>query len=161
MFWFSDKSPLRTFVLFSYLPSYSSLNVTYRKIAKISPRSYIFQRPFLRGLFLDGLIFGGAYVRREICVSKSVGLAYSWKEIDRFCFVLLCIWGQFPSTSPQGAYFRTGDFTEGFLCYEFGGGGGEGGGGLIHGGAYFRKFTVVSAWDSNMAAYQQFQKRIY
>ena len=159
MFWFSDKSPLRTFVLFSYLPSYSSLNVTYRKIAKISPRSYIFQRPFLRGLFLDGLIFGGAYVRREICVSKSVGLAYSWKEIDRFCFVLLCIWGQFPSTSPRGAYFRTGDFTEGFLCYEFGGGGE--GGGLIHGGAYFRKFTVVSAWDSNMAAYQQFQKRIY
>ena len=128
MFWFSDKSPLRTFVLFSYLPSYSSLNVTYRKIAKISPRSYIFQRPFLRGLFLDGLIFGGAYVRREICVSKSVGLAYSWKEIDRFCFVLLCIWGQFPSTSPRGAYFRTGDFTEGFLCYEFGGGGGGRGG---------------------------------
>ena len=158
MFWFSDKSPLRTFVVFSYLPSYSSLNVTYRKIAKISPRSYIFQRPFLRGLFLDWLIFGGAYVRREICVSKSVGLAYSWKEIDRFCFVLLCIWGQFPSTSPRGAYFRTGDFTEGFFVLRVWWGGG---GGLIHGGAYFRKFTVVSAWDSNMAAYQQFQKRIY
>ena len=30
------------------------------KIPKISPGSYIFQRPFLRGLFLDGLIFGGA-----------------------------------------------------------------------------------------------------
>ena len=34
---------------------------------KISPEAYIFQRPFLRGLFLEGLIFGGAYVRREIC----------------------------------------------------------------------------------------------
>ena len=34
-------------------------------------------------------------------------------------------------------------------------------GGLIHGGAYYRNFTVVSAWDSNMAAYQQFQMRIY
>ena len=48
---------------------------TYRKILKISPGAYIFQRPFLRGLFLEGLIFGGAYLRREICVSKSIGLA--------------------------------------------------------------------------------------
>ena len=35
-----------------------------------------------------GLIFGGAYVRREICVSKSIGLAYSWKEI--YTEYLLC-----------------------------------------------------------------------
>ena len=39
----------------------------YCKIPKISPGDYIFQRPFLRGLFL-GLIFGGAYLRKEICV---------------------------------------------------------------------------------------------
>ena len=31
---------------------------TYRKIPKISPGAYIFQRPFLRGLFLEGLIYG-------------------------------------------------------------------------------------------------------
>ena len=49
--------------------------VGYRKIPKISPGAYIFQRLFLRGLFLEGLIFGGAYLRREICVSKSIGLA--------------------------------------------------------------------------------------
>ena len=48
---------------------------TYRKIPKISPGAYIFQRPLLRGLFLEGLIFGGAYLRSEICVSKSIGLA--------------------------------------------------------------------------------------
>ena len=47
----------------------------YRKIPKISPGAYIFQRPFLRGLFLEGLVFGGAYLRREICVSKSIGPA--------------------------------------------------------------------------------------
>ena len=47
----------------------------YRKIPKISPRDYIFQRPFLKGLFLEGLIFGGSYLRRKICVSKSIGLA--------------------------------------------------------------------------------------
>ena len=69
---------------------------------------------------------------------------------DLFYFVFE---GNFPSTSPRGAYIWRGDLTEGFLRYEFGG--------LIHGGAYFRNFTVVSAWDSNMAAYQQFQKRIY
>ena len=33
---------------------------SYRKIPKISPEAYI---------------FGGAYLRREICVSKSIGLA--------------------------------------------------------------------------------------
>ena len=53
----------------------------YRKIPKISPGAYIFQRPFLRGLFLEGLIFGGAYLRREICVSKSIGLAL-WLEVN-------------------------------------------------------------------------------
>ena len=47
----------------------------YHKIPKISPGAYIFQRPFLRGLFLEGLIFVGACLRREICVSKSIGLA--------------------------------------------------------------------------------------
>ena len=47
----------------------------YCKIPKISPRAYIFQRPFLRGLFLEGLVFRGAYLQREICVSKSIGLA--------------------------------------------------------------------------------------
>ena len=47
----------------------------YRKIPKISPGAYIFQRPFLRDLFLEGLIFGGPYLWREICVSKLIGLA--------------------------------------------------------------------------------------
>ena len=48
--------------------------------------------------------------------------------------------GNFPSTSPRGAYIWSGDLTEGFLSYRFGGlilmvG-------LIHGRAYFRNFTV-------------------
>ena len=44
--------------------------------------------------------------------------------------------GNFPSTSPRGAYIWRGDLTEGLLRYRFGG--------LIHGGAYFRNFTVPS-----------------
>ena len=84
---------------------------------------------------MEGLIFGGAYVQREICVSKSIGLTCSGKEIYHLCFVLLCIRGQIPSTSPPGAYIRGGDLTEGFLRYDFGE--------LIFGGAYFRNFTVI------------------
>ena len=86
------------------------------------------QRPFLRGLFLEGPIFGGAYVRRKICVIKSLWPACSGKEIYHFCFVLFCIRGQIPSTNPRGAYIWKGDLTEGFLRYDFGG--------LIFGGAY-------------------------
>ena len=44
------------------------LILAYRKIPKISPGTY-----FSKALF-EGLIFGGAYLRREICVSKSIGL---------------------------------------------------------------------------------------
>ena len=42
---------------------------------------------------------------------------------------------QVQAPPPGGLIFRGGgDLTEGFLRYEFGG--------LIHGGAYFRNFTV-------------------
>ena len=37
------------------------LSLVYRKLPKISPGTYIFQRPFMRGLFLEGLIFGGKF----------------------------------------------------------------------------------------------------
>ena len=40
------------------------------KIPKISQGGLYFSK----ALF-EGLIFGGAYLRREICVSKSIGLA--------------------------------------------------------------------------------------
>ena len=43
--------------------------------------------------------------------------------------------GKFQVQAPRGAYIRRGDLTEGFLRYDFGG--------LIHGGAYFRNFTVA------------------
>ena len=41
--------------------------------------------------------------------------------------------GNIPSASPRGAYIWRGDLTEGFLHYW-----------LIHGGAYFRNFTVCT-----------------
>ena len=53
----------------------------------------------------------------------------------RYCFVLLCVWGQFPSLQVQYIRREGG----GGLCYEFGG--------LIHGGAYFQNFTVLQCLD--------------
>ena len=47
--------------------------------------------------------------------------------------------GNFPSTSPRGAYIWRGDLTEVVLRYQFEGLYLEG---LVHGGAYFRNFTV-------------------
>ena len=35
--------------------------IGYRKIPKISPGAYIFQRPFLRGLYSEGRIYGGKF----------------------------------------------------------------------------------------------------
>ena len=73
-----------------------------------------------------------------------IGLVY--RKLTVFASFYFVFEGSFPRTSYGGAYIRRGDFTDGFLCYEFGG--------LIHGGAYFRNFTVVSAWDSNMASFK-------
>ena len=73
-------------------------------------------------------MFGGAYVRREICVIKSVGLACSGNEIYHFALFYFVFEGKFQVQAPQGAYIRRGDLTEGFLCYDFGG--------LIFGGTY-------------------------
>ena len=50
--------------------------------------------------------------------------------------------GNFPSTSPRGAYVWRGDLTEGFLRYRIGG--------LIHGGAFFQPrphFLREKPWE--------------
>ena len=120
-------------------------NQTYCKIPKISPGAYMFQRPFLRGLFLEGLIFGGAYLWREICVSKSIGLALQLKgnlPFHALFYYRYIFEGSFQVQAPGGAYIWRSDLTDGFLRYKFGGGGLylEG---LIHGEAYFQNFTVL------------------
>lgn len=53
---------------------------TYHKVPKICPTAYIsFQKPVLRVLFLERLIFGGVSIWWEICVTKWIGLGYCWK----------------------------------------------------------------------------------
>ena len=154
----------------------------YRRIPKISPRGYIFQMPFLRGLFLEGLIFGGAYLRRsEIGVSKSIGLAnlvpralfpgsgphhQSQGEApwERGCGVALQLEVNLPflllllCTWGQFSKYKPpwGLNLEGRFNGEFFCVTGLGLylEGLIHGGAYFLNFTVF-----NIAALQNSVKR--
>ena len=54
-----------------------------------------------------------------ICVSKSIGLDCSWKEIYNFCFVLLCIRGQILSTRPPRGLYSEGRFNGGFFALRF------------------------------------------
>ena len=72
----------------------------YRKIPKISQGLY-----FSKTLF-EGLIFGAAYLRREICVSKSIGLALKLevklKFLLRFTLYLRTI---FQVQAPGGLIF--------------------------------------------------------
>ena len=93
-------------------------------------------------------MYGGKFAFQNRLGELIVG-----RKLTVFALFYFVFEGNFPSTRPRGTYIGRGDFTEGFLCYEFG-------------GAYtrrglFRNFSVVSAWDSNMATFQQFQKRIY
>ena len=88
----------------------------YRKIPQISPGAYIFQRPFLRGFFLEGLIFRGAYLRREICVSKSIGLAL-WFEVNLLfllCFTLYL--RAISKCKPPGCLYLEGRFDGAFFA---------------------------------------------
>ena len=92
---------------------------------------------------MEGLIFGGAYLRREICVSKSVDWAslIVGSKFTIFALFYFVFEGNFPSTSIRGAYIWRGDLTEGFLRYRLRE--------LIFGGAYtwrclFSEFYGIS-----------------
>ena len=89
----------------------------YCKIPKISPRAYIFQRPFLRGLSTEENLF-----------QNRLGQLYCWQEIYQFSLFYCVFEGYFQVQAPGGAYIWRGDLTESFLHYEFRG--------LIFGGAY-------------------------
>ena len=88
----------------------------YRKIPKISPGAYIFQRPFLRSLFLEGLLFGRAYLWREISISKSIGLALqlevNWLFLLYFSLYLRAI----SKYKPLGGIYSEGRFNGRFLA---------------------------------------------
>ena len=94
------------------------------------------------------LIFGGAYLRRKICVSKSIGLAlYSVVGSKFTVFALLYfVFGGYLVQAPGGLIFGGVMQRRGFCVTSLGGLYLEG---LTHGGAYFRNFTVCLNIKSN------------
>ena len=53
-------------------------------------------------------MFGGAYLRREICISKLIRLAFSGKEIYHFALFYFVFEVKFQVQAPRGAYIRSG-----------------------------------------------------
>ena len=66
--------------------------------------------------------------------------------------------GNFPSTNPRGAYVWRSDLTEGFCVSVLGGLYLEG---LLHGGAYFRNFTVFNCFHHDYIAKIRLGKKIH
>jgi len=92
---------------------------------------------------LEGLIFGGAYIRRGLSTEGNLRFKLNraslivGSKFTIFPLFYVVFEGNFPSTSPWGAYVWRGNLTEGFWRYPFGG--------LIFGGAYFQNFTVFQS----------------
>ena len=71
---------------------------------------------------MEGLIFQGAYVWREICISKLIEVACSGKEIYHFALFYLVFEGKFQVQAPREAYIRRGDLMKGFFALQVLGG---------------------------------------
>ena len=93
-------------------PAEFQKNDNYCKIPKMSPVAYIFQRLFLRSLFWEGLIFGGACLRREICVSKALQLEVNLPFLLCFTLYLRAI----SKYKPPGGLYLEGRFNRGFFA---------------------------------------------
>ena len=78
--------------------------------------AYIFQRLFLRGLYSEGLIFGGKFPFQNRLGWLVVGRKFTIFVLFYFVFE-----GKFQVQVPRRAYIRRGDLTEGLLRYDFGG----------------------------------------
>ena len=89
---------------------------------------------------MEGLIFRGAYILRGLSTEGNLCFKINWASLTVgrkstfFALFFFVFEGNFPSTSPRGAYIWRGDLTERSLRYRFEG--------LIHGGAYIENFTV-------------------
>ena len=88
------------------------------KISRNTPRGLYFSK----ALF-EGLIFGGAYIRRGLSTEGNLCFKIDWASliveselIYRFCIVWLCIWGQFSKYKPPGGLSLEGRFNGRFFA---------------------------------------------
>ena len=92
-------------------PRFCVIDVEYRKIPKISPGAYIFQRPSLRGLFLEGLMCKGN-LRFKIDWANS---QWEGNLLFLLCFTLYSSLKR----AHDGCHFRLCPNYEQFLCQAF------------------------------------------
>ena len=102
----------------------------YHKILKTSPRAYIFQRPFLRRFYSEGLSTEGNLLFQIDWASLIIGSKFTIFALFYFVFE----GNYFPSTISKGGLHLEGRFHGRFIALPLWG--------LMHGGAYFRNFTV-------------------
>ena len=95
---------------------------------------------------MEGLIFRGAYLWREICVSKSIGLALWYRIFTIFALFDFVFEGNFQVQVPGGLIFGGVIKRRVFCVTSLGGLYLEG---LIHGGDYFWKFTLTEQKEHN------------
>ena len=75
---------------------------------------------------MEGLIFGGAYIRRGLSLEGNLHFKIDWashivgSKLTIFALFYLVFEDNFPSTSPQEAYNLEGDLTELILRYRRG-----------------------------------------
>ena len=55
----------------------------------------------------------------KFAFQNRLGYLVVGRKFNNFCFVLLCIWWQIPSTSPPGGLYSEGRFNGGFLALPF------------------------------------------
>ena len=103
---------------------------------------------FLKGLF-EGLIFGAAYIRRGLCTEGNWRFKVDWaslilgrlkENLPFFLYFTLYLRVISNTTPPPGSLYSEGRFNGGFFALRVWGGLYLEG--LIHGGVYFRNFTV-------------------
>ena len=90
---------------------------------------------------MEGLIFGGAYLWREHFASKSSGLALQLEGNLPFLLCFTLYLRAISMCKPPGDLYLDGRFNGGFFALSVWGAY-IWRGLYIHGGAYFRNFTV-------------------
>ena len=91
---------------------------------------------------MEGLIFGGASLRTEICVSKSIGLALQLEVNLPFLLCFTLYLRAISKYKPRGGLYLEGRFNGGFFALRVLGA--YIWRGLYVERAYFRTFTVLS-----------------
>ena len=77
---------------------------------------------FCKGAIFEGLIFGGAYIRRGLSTEGNLRFEIDWasltvgSKLTVFALFYFVFQGNFPSTSPRGGLYLEGRFNGGFFA---------------------------------------------